>query len=30
MDPDKLMPKRRPPLQPVPMGLFYDPEAVEL
>ena len=30
IDPNKLLPKRRPPLQPVPMGLFYDPEAVEL
>lgn len=29
IDMDKLVPRRRPPLQPVPMGLFYNPEVLK-
>ncbi len=29
LDPSLLVPKRRPPLQPVPLGLFADPKVLE-
>ena len=29
LNPDLLLPKRRPPLQPVPLGLFADPKVLE-
>ena len=29
VDMDKLLPRRRPPLQPVPIGLFASPEVLE-
>lgn len=29
LDMDKLAPKRRPPLQPIPMGLLYNPEVLK-